>query len=127
MLNDYEVGYGKPPKKNRFKPGFSGNKKGRPKGQPNLHTIVGKVLKEKITIVKNGEVLKMTMLEGIIRKLFVEGLQGKEGAIKRILELCERLEHRQAEQAVQREVLQQDDKALLDAVLKEFLGEEARG
>ena len=92
-----------------------------------MHTIVGKVLKEKISILKNGEVLKMTMLEGIIRKLFVEGLQGKEGAIKRILELCERLEHRQAEQAVQREVLQQDDKALLDAVLKEFLGEEARG
>ncbi len=121
MTNEYEVGYGKPPKKHQFKPGFSGNKKGRPKGQPNLHTIVGKVLKEKISILKNGEVLKMT------RKLFVEGLQGKEGAIKRILELCERLEHRQAEQAVQREVLQQDDKALLDAVLKEFLGEDARG
>ena len=28
---DYEVGYGKPPKHSRFKPGQSGNPKGRPR------------------------------------------------------------------------------------------------
>ena len=32
---DYEVGYGKPPKDSRFKLGQSGNPNGRPKGSRN--------------------------------------------------------------------------------------------
>nr|WP_306262013.1 DUF5681 domain-containing protein [Pararhizobium sp. IMCC21322] len=32
---DYEVGYAKPPQSSRFKPGMSGNPKGRPKGARN--------------------------------------------------------------------------------------------
>ncbi|MGK7651962.1 DUF5681 domain-containing protein [Roseovarius sp. B08] len=32
---DYEVGYAKPPANTRFKPGQSGNPKGRPKGAKN--------------------------------------------------------------------------------------------
>jgi Family of unknown function (DUF5681) len=31
MISDYKVGYSKPPVKSRFKPGVSGNPKGRPK------------------------------------------------------------------------------------------------
>ena len=31
----YDVGYGKPPASTRFKPGQSGNPKGRPKGANN--------------------------------------------------------------------------------------------
>ena len=33
MSDDYEIGYGKPPKKHRFRKGQSGNPKGRPKKQ----------------------------------------------------------------------------------------------
>lgn len=35
---DYSVGKGKPPKHTQFKPGQSGNPKGRPKGSNNLKT-----------------------------------------------------------------------------------------
>jgi hypothetical protein len=34
----YEVGYGKPPQHSRFKPGHSGNPRGRAKGSLNTHT-----------------------------------------------------------------------------------------
>ena len=43
----YEVGYGKPPKHTQFKPGQSGNRKGRPRGQRNFRTVVNDALKRK--------------------------------------------------------------------------------
>ena len=36
---NHEVGYGKPPKHTRFKPGQSGNSKGRPKGVRNFRRM----------------------------------------------------------------------------------------
>jgi len=38
--DDYEVGYGKPPKHGQFKPGQSGNPKGRPKGRKNFPVLL---------------------------------------------------------------------------------------
>ena len=55
MTNEYEVGYGKPPKKHQFKPGYSGNKKGRPKGSPNINTMVNEISCERISIYQNGK------------------------------------------------------------------------
>ena len=52
---DYEVGYGKPPKSGQFKPGQSGNPKGRPKGAKNFKTELEEELLEKIQI-KNIEI-----------------------------------------------------------------------
>ena len=43
----YEIGYGKPPKHTQFKPGQSGNSKGRPRGQRNFRTAVRDALKRK--------------------------------------------------------------------------------
>jgi hypothetical protein len=46
----YEIGYCKPPKHTRFKPGQSGYPSGRPRGRRNLRTAVRDALKEKITM-----------------------------------------------------------------------------
>src|SRR5207237_8691001 len=44
------VGYGRPPSPSRFKPGQSGNPRGRPKGQRNLLSDLRDELAEKIRI-----------------------------------------------------------------------------
>ena len=44
------VGYGRPPMMTRFRPGQSGNPRGRPKGARNLSTIVAAALSERVAI-----------------------------------------------------------------------------
>jgi len=66
---EYEVGFGKPPKKNRFRRGVSGNPSGRPRGQRNLKTVLTETLQEKIVINDNGVPRKVTRLEAAVRQL----------------------------------------------------------
>jgi Family of unknown function (DUF5681) len=42
--NDYKVGKGRPPLSTRWKPGQSGNPKGRPKGAKNMMTCFREAL-----------------------------------------------------------------------------------
>ena len=42
-----QVGYGKPPKLTRFKPGQSGNPRGRPRGALNMATVLERTLRRK--------------------------------------------------------------------------------
>ncbi len=51
---DYGVGYGKPPHETRFKPGQSGNPKGRPKGKSNYNDDLMKAFNKKVIVVENG-------------------------------------------------------------------------
>jgi hypothetical protein len=71
-----QVGYGKPPREHRFKPGKSGNPKGRPKGAKNESTILRDILTRKITNRSGGRVRKISVLEGIHLRIADDALKG---------------------------------------------------
>ena len=48
------VGYRHPPRQHQFKPGQSGNPKGRPKGSAQLNHKIGEILSRKV-VFRNGE------------------------------------------------------------------------
>lgn len=57
---DDKVGYGNPPKHAQFKPGQSGNPRGRPKGGRNLKTEMKEVLNAPVAITVDGKRRKVS-------------------------------------------------------------------
>jgi hypothetical protein len=78
----YEVGYRKPPKNTRFKPGQSGNASGRPKGRPTLSDLFLRETAKLIAIKKGEEVVRISKAEGLVTKLLQMALQGDMGAMR---------------------------------------------
>lgn len=73
---NYEVGYGKPPKHSRFKPGRSGNPKGRPKASKNMATILEERLSQFITVRQDGRVRRVPLREALVQKIVYAGVHG---------------------------------------------------
>lgn len=61
--SDGSVGYGRPPIQSRFKPGQSGNPRGRPKRSMNVDTILDKVLGQRVVVNENGKRRTLSKLE----------------------------------------------------------------
>lgn len=87
----YEVGYGKPPKHSRFKPGMSGNKKGRtPKERDNIYDTMEKTLYKELRIRVNGDVITKNYMELIVMKLAEKAMQGNVQAAGLIYRFAEK-------------------------------------
>jgi Family of unknown function (DUF5681) len=66
--SDDVVGYKKPPRRTQFKPGQSGNPKGRPKKQKTVTDVFLKQVNKTATFSINGKEQRKTMLEAIALK-----------------------------------------------------------
>jgi len=71
---DGDVGYACPPRTHRFKPGQSGNPKGRPKGAKNESTILREIFERKIESRTGNRSRKITILEGILLRITEDSL-----------------------------------------------------
>jgi hypothetical protein len=71
----YEVGYGRPPLSTCFKPGQSGNPKGRTKQSQNLKTIVKQVSNEQIQIREGNRPRRMSRMEALVRSTFTRAFK----------------------------------------------------
>lgn len=87
----YEVGYGKPPRKNQFKKGQSGNPKGRPKGAKSLKTIARKLLTEKISVRTGRGESRVTRIEAMMMKLIESASKGEFRALQAMFALYQQV------------------------------------
>ena len=70
----YGVGYGRPPQHTRFKPGQSGNPKGRPKGTINLKTDLMEELSERISVSEGGKPKKLSKQRALLKSLVAKAI-----------------------------------------------------
>jgi hypothetical protein len=91
MTKSSGVGYGKPPEATRFKPGKSGNPKGRPKGSLNLATDLSAELGEQITVREGGRQHRISKQRALVKSLMAKALQGDVRATTAVLALYARV------------------------------------
>lgn len=117
-----DTGYGKPPKKNQFKPGQSGNKKGRPKGTKNLKTDLQEELAEKIPIKEGGKQKKVSKQRAMLKSLVAKAVQGDPRASNTLLSMTIKLLTDEEVQTEEQE-LTATDKAVLDAFAAKIISD----
>ncbi|NQW08419.1 MAG: hypothetical protein HQ481_00860 [Alphaproteobacteria bacterium] len=87
----YTVGYGRPPARTRFKPGQSGNPKGRPKGARNLKTDLQAEMAERITVQEAGRSKTITKQRAFLKALMAKAIKGHVPAAQKLIDLIIRL------------------------------------
>lgn len=97
----YEVGYAKPPKATRFRPGQSGNPKGRPTGaknkRPGMHEermkdiILDEAYRD-VTVRDGDRSVTIPMAQAIVRAMAVNAAKGQHRALRLFSELLAAVE-----------------------------------
>src|SRR5580658_3055917 len=95
VSDDYEVGYGRPPKASQFRKGQSGNPRGRPKNAKSFKTFLTTALREKVTVSENGDNRRSSKREAAAIQLANSAAMGDLRALRVIMDLLGELEERE--------------------------------
>ncbi|WP_051389927.1 DUF5681 domain-containing protein [Bradyrhizobium sp. Ec3.3] len=119
--SDKGGGYGKPPLRSRFKPGQSGNPRGRPKGSLNFATDLKNTLQALITLNEGGKSRRVTTQKAALLRLREKALRGDVRALDRLLSYAMAMsdgppQHADTSMSV-------DDQAILDSFRAQVLAD----
>ncbi|MGX9393845.1 DUF5681 domain-containing protein [Nitrobacteraceae bacterium UC4446_H13] len=121
---DYKVGYGRPPRQSQFKPGESGNPRGRPKGVRSEDDILAKLLNKKIPIQDRGRIRYVSMLEAGYYRVAQNALKGDLKAMNFLM-------HRKAAVAQTRSgetpEMNEDDRVVLESFVAQIINSQQNG
>lgn len=84
---EYEVGYGRPPKEYQFKPGTSGNYKGRPKKKSDFRSDLAEIIEKEVPVNINGQYVTMSTRKAALQVLIAKALKGENTALKILINL----------------------------------------
>jgi hypothetical protein len=100
--SEYDVGFGKPPSKSRFKPGQSGNPKGRPRGAKNkrrglaeerMKDIILDEAYRGITVRDGHRNVTLPIVQAVMRSIAVNAARGQHRAQRLFAELLASVEN----------------------------------
>lgn len=89
-VNAGSGGYKNPPKEHRFKPGRSGNARGRPRNSKGCKQIVQEIAAETHIVTENGENRRRTTLELVLASIRNSATMGNVPATRLYNELRQR-------------------------------------
>ena len=126
MSNNYKVGYGKPPKKTRWKKGVSGNPSGRQKGVKNLESVVRDEAYSKIVIKEGGKTQTISKVEALMKRMMAKGIKGDNKSAGITLDLMQKYLPHVDPEAADRVPLTDDELKILSnhADFLEFIEDE---
>lgn len=109
-------GYANPPRHSQFKPGQSGNPRGRPRGAKGLRAELKDELNEFVTVTTDGKPKRIRKRRLIIKALAAKAAKGNVAAADKLLSLVIQAEGFE-DQRQGRKLLSDSDMLILDRFL----------
>jgi Family of unknown function (DUF5681) len=88
-MSSNDVGYKKPPKHSRFRPGQSGNPRGRPKGAKSFAALLVAELASLVLVSEGGVSRTLSKKEAAVKTIVGRLLKGDTRVLPAILKLSE--------------------------------------
>ena len=118
--DNYEVGYGKPPRHTRFAKGQSGNPRGRPSGAKNFTTLLSEALNEPVIVTEHGGRRKVSKRQAIITQLVNRSATADFRAIKILLDIMRDIERQTEPTAPETSDFSEADEKVLEQIRARF-------
>lgn len=85
VAGDYEIGFARPPKSHRFRPGVSGNPKGRPRKAESLPALLRTMMREKVKVRVGDREQAMSTIEVMLRRQVEKVVKGDTRAFNSMM------------------------------------------
>lgn len=86
-VESYAVGYGKPPRHTQFRPGQTGNPRGRPKAPRAFDELIEKELSQLVTVREGDQSRRLPKRTVIVKQLVKKAMEGEDRALRSLLML----------------------------------------
>lgn len=108
-----EVGYGRPPKHSRFRPGESGNQRGRPPGRKNFTTVIREYAQGRMKVTEGGRDKTLPRFDALQRTMWAQAFKGNPKALAFVLQSLREAGLLKAEPQEEMEQITPEDQTIL--------------